>query len=88
MARESNFPHAPARLILIDLELGKDVVDLTQVLLLRVDGGRVALVGEVTRRLQDWREPFVVREPPVRAVGCIEELAELGSNRDGMYVSV
>lgn len=76
-----------ALLVLIDLELGKDVVDLAQVLLLGVDGGRVALVGEIANRLQDRGEPLVVGQPPVRAKGRVEELAQLGADRDGMDVS-
>lgn len=56
----STSPPLRILLVLVDLELGKDVMDLAQVLLLRIDGGRISLVGEVARCLQDRREPFVV----------------------------
>lgn len=63
------------------------MANLTQVFLLRGYGGRVSFVGKVSRGLQYGREAFVVGQPPMCTVGCVEELAQLGSYCDWMYVS-
>jgi hypothetical protein len=62
--------------------------DFSEVFLLGGDSCGVSLVSEASNALQDWAKSLAVGQPPLCARGFSKHFSHLGSEGDGMNISI